>query len=284
VLVTVYNREPYLAACLESILASSFQDFEVVVVDDQSKDGSAQIAEAYSSKDPRIRFYRNEKNLGDYANRMRAAELAKGRYLKYVDSDDLIYRRSLAIMVEAMEAHPESAAGLCHSSPEDDQPYPWQLSPEQSWRKQFLGRGCMGAGPSSAILRRDAFFEIDGFRNWGVLNDRDLWFRLSARYPIVLLTPGLIWWRRHEGQEFTRDDAALFYLERGFELLMETLQRRDNPLNETDRQTAMLRAQRHHARALWSLALKGRRPAAALGAARKSGLQWSVIARAFIKR
>jgi glycosyltransferase involved in cell wall biosynthesis len=90
VLVTVYNREAYLAACLDSILASTWQDFEVVVVGGRSTDGSVSVAENYAVRDPRIRFFRNEKNLGDYSNRMRAAELAKGKYLKYVDSDDLI--------------------------------------------------------------------------------------------------------------------------------------------------------------------------------------------------
>jgi glycosyltransferase involved in cell wall biosynthesis len=272
VLVTVYNREGYLAACLDSILASTWQDFEVVVVDDQSKDGSLQIAEKYATRDSRIQVHRNDKNLGDYPNRLRAAELAKGKYLKYVDSDDLIYRHSLAIMVEAMEAYPGAAAGLCHSRPEDDEPYPWLLQPREAWRKHFLGRGCMSAGPSSAIIRRDAFFEIGGFRNWGVLNDLDLWCRLSAVHPILLLPPGLIWWRRHEGQEFSRNDAATVYLERGFELLMETLQRPRCPLCEVDQRRAIKRARQHHARRLWRLALKNRKPAVALRTALRSGM------------
>jgi glycosyltransferase involved in cell wall biosynthesis len=272
VLVTVYNREAYLAACLDSILTSTWEDFEVVVVDDGSSDGSLMIAEAYATQDPRIRFYRNERNLGDYPNRLRAAELARGKYLKYVDSDDLIYRHSLAIMVEAMEAYPDAVAGLCHSRPEDDKPYPWLLQPRESWHKQFLGRGCMSAGPSSAILRRDAFFAIGGFRSWGVLNDTDLWFRLSAAHPILLLPPGLIWWRRHEGQEFTRDDASIVYLERGFELLMETLHRSDCPLSEDERKRAIAKARQHHSRRLWSLALMSRRPGAALRMARRAGV------------
>jgi cellulose synthase/poly-beta-1,6-N-acetylglucosamine synthase-like glycosyltransferase len=63
VLVTVYNREAYLAAYLESILASSWEDFEVVVVDDGFADGSAAIAAEYASRDPRVRFYQNDRNL-----------------------------------------------------------------------------------------------------------------------------------------------------------------------------------------------------------------------------
>ena len=272
VLVTVYNREAYLAACLDSILASTWQDFEVVVVDDVSTDGSVAVAESYAARDPRIRFFRNEKNLGDYANRMRAAELAKGKYLKYVDSDDLIYRHSLAIMMEAMEANPDVALGLSHSLPEDDEPYPWVLSPELAWRKQFLGRGCLSCGPSGAIFRRDALLEVGGFRNWGVLNDIDLWCRLSARWPVLLLPPGLVWWRRHEQQEFTKDDAASVYLELGFKLCMETLNGADCPLSAIERLKAIKRARQHHARRLWSLAIRQRSPLAAWRLFRASGL------------
>jgi glycosyltransferase involved in cell wall biosynthesis len=277
VLVTVHNREKWLPACLDSIMASSYQGFEAVVVDDQSQDGSAGIAEMYADMDARIRFCRNERNLGDYPNRMRAAELARGTYLKYVDSDDLISPHSLAIMVEAMEAHPEAALGLSHSLPEDEEPYPWCLSPEAAWRKQFLGRGCLSCGPTGAIIRREAFIESGGFRDWGVLNDMDLWYRLSARWPVVLLPPGLVWWRRHEGQEFTRDDAAMVYLERGFALTMETLQRAGCPLNEADRQRAIARARQHQARRLLSLAR--RHPMRAWRLHRKSGLSLGELAK-----
>jgi len=277
VLVTVYNRERWLEACIKSILASTFQSFEVIIVDDQSTDGSVAIAESYAARNSRIRFFRNDKNLGDYPNRMRAAELATGTYVKYVDSDDLIYRHSLAIMVEAMETNPDAALGLSHSLPEDDQPYPWVLSPQAAWRKQFLGRGCMGAGPSSAIIRKEALFEIGGFRNWGVLDDLDCWFRISARWPILLLPPGLIWWRRHEGQEFAKGGAGAVYLERGFTLTKETLQSPECPLSDAERARALARARQHHARRLWSLGLRRRQPVHAWKLFRSSGLTFSEL-------
>ena len=122
ILVTVYNRAGYLAACLDSILASDFRAFEIIVVDDGSTDTSFDIATDYAARDSRIRIFRNSANLGDYGNRMRAAELARGRFLKYVDSDDLIYQHTLGVMVKAMEAEPDVALGLCHSLAEDDEP------------------------------------------------------------------------------------------------------------------------------------------------------------------
>ena|SRR5674476_1029541 len=84
VLMTAYNREKYIAEAIESVLAQTFTDFELVVVDDGSKDHTVDIARRYS-KDPRVSVHINEKNLGDYPNRNRAASLARGRYLKYLD-------------------------------------------------------------------------------------------------------------------------------------------------------------------------------------------------------
>ena len=281
VLITVYNRERYLAASVCSVLTQTMQDFEVVIVDDGSTDGSVEIAQNYGAREARVRFFQNERNLGDYANRMRAAELARGKYIKYVDSDDILYPYSLAILVEAMEAHPDATLGLSHSLPEDEQPYPWKLSPAEAWRKQFLGRGCLSCGPSGAIIRRDAFKEIGGFRDWGVLNDADLWYRMAARRPVVLLPPGLVWWRRHEQQEFTKDKASMAYLERGFALTLATLSSPECPLDESERQAALARARQHHARRLLSLATRGRQPIQAWRLFRRSEIGFRSLLHGF---
>ncbi|MEO8577411.1 MAG: glycosyltransferase family A protein [Gemmatimonadales bacterium] len=279
VLVTVYNREQYLDACLSSILSSSFQDFEVVVVDDGSTDRSVEIAERFARTDSRVRAFRNEKNLGDYPNRMRAAELARGTYIKYLDSDDLIYPHGLDVMVQAMSAKPNAVLALSHSRPEEAEPYPWELSPAEAWRKQFLGDGCMGCGPSGAIIRRAEFFEAGGFGAWGVLSDTDMWFRMSARWPIVLLPPGLVWWRRHENQEFSKDHASRRYLENGFALTVKTLATSENPMTEQETRMATERARQHHARRLLALSLGSGRPLTGLRMWRSAGLGWRDIAK-----
>jgi glycosyltransferase involved in cell wall biosynthesis len=272
VLVTVYNRERFLAACLESILASSFADFELIIVDDGSTDDSVAIAEHWETLDRRIHVYRNGHNLGDYPNRMRAAERSQGRYLKYVDSDDLIYPHGLSVMVTAMESHPQAALGLSHSAPEDEKPYPWLLDPAEEWAKEFLGSGCMGSGPTGAIIRRDAFFVIGGFGNWGVLSDTDMWYRLSAHWPIVLVPPGLVWWRRHDEQEFSTRGADVVYLEKGYELALDALLSADCPLSPEDTRSAVRRARQRYARRLLSLALRRRRPRTALRLLRRSDM------------
>ena len=119
ILTTVYNREKYLAACIDSVLASGYQNWELIIVDDVSTDNSVSIARAYEKKDVRIKVYVNDKNLGDYPNRNKAASYAKGKYLKYLDADDLIYPRGLEVMVHTMEQFPEAALGISQKVVED---------------------------------------------------------------------------------------------------------------------------------------------------------------------
>ncbi|HBJ38095.1 MAG TPA: hypothetical protein DDZ51_25725 [Planctomycetaceae bacterium] len=273
VLVTVYNREAFLRSTLQSVLASANGGVEVLVVDDCSTDDSFRIASEIAKADKRVNVYANNKNLGDYGNRMKAASLARGKYIKYVDSDDLIYAHTLGVMVDVMERNSEVALALSHSLPEDEEPYPGILAPTESFRKHFLGRGCFSCGPTGVIIRRSAFEDVGGFRKeWGVLSDVDLWLRLGARWPVALLPPGLVWWRRHEGQEFSSHDARLTYLERGYELATAALNGSLCPLPADERGAALARVRQNYARRLIALATKARSPRKAWRFFRNSGL------------
>lgn len=282
VLVTVYNRERFLEATLESILASTFTDFEVVVVDDASGDGSAAVAERLAARDSRIRFSRNGANLGDYGNRAKAASLARGRYLKYVDADDLIYRHSLALMVEAMESNPDAALALSVNVIDPAEPYPFRYSPAEAYRAHYLGRSPLGVGPSAAIIHRSCFEEIGGFSGRQFVGDAELWLKLAERWPIVALPPALVWWRRHEGQQMQLELTRPEVLNVRYRLELEMLQATQH-LSAAEK----LRAQEHlahlHARRLWSLALRRGKPGPALSLARGAGLTIAEIMKGLVR-
>lgn len=89
VIVPMYNAQKYLRRCLDSILAQEFNDFEIILVDDGSKDCTEEICVEYSGRDSRIRYIRQENAGPDYA-RKRGIEEASGNYLMFVDSDDYI--------------------------------------------------------------------------------------------------------------------------------------------------------------------------------------------------
>lgn len=107
VVTPVYNGEQYLSACIESVLAQSFSDWEYVIVDNCSSDGSRSIAESYA-KDKRVRVYHNNEVLPVIANFNRAASLVspEARYLKFVCADDLLFRDCLEMMVDLAESKP----------------------------------------------------------------------------------------------------------------------------------------------------------------------------------
>jgi glycosyltransferase involved in cell wall biosynthesis len=114
VIVPIYKVENYLPACLDSILAQTFQDFEAILVDDGSPDMCGSICDAYAGKDKRFRVI-HQVNAGLSRARNTGIEASKGRYLCFVDGDDLImpdYCQKLLSMLEDTECD-YSACGVC---------------------------------------------------------------------------------------------------------------------------------------------------------------------------
>ncbi len=103
-IVPVYNTERYLADCLESVLAQTYQDYEVVIVNDGSTDGSAAIAEQYAQRDSRISMY-HQLNAGVTAARRKAEQNAVGDYVFFLDADDSIHPEMLNKVMNVAHAH-----------------------------------------------------------------------------------------------------------------------------------------------------------------------------------
>jgi glycosyltransferase involved in cell wall biosynthesis len=235
ILTTVYNREKYLAACIESVLASTYQDWELIIVDDGSTDTSLAIAKSYEQKDARIKVYVNQTNLGDYPNRNKAASYAKGKYLKYLDADDLIYPRGLEVMVHTMEQFPEAGLGISQKVVEDVKPYPFVMQPKETFKREFLMRGVLGLGPTGTIIRRDVFEKLGGFTGTRYIGDTELWYNIALAYPVVKMEDALIFWRQHDDQEITKGQESYFYLENAFKLKLKTLKNKELPLTAQER-------------------------------------------------
>lgn len=268
VLMTAYNREPYIAEAIESVLASRFTDFELIVVDDCSTDRTVEIARRYTN-DPRVRVLVNKKNLGDYPNRNRAASFAQGKYLKYVDSDDVLRSHGLEVMVVALEKFPESGFGL--ERPDlPGQPYPVAVSPAESYREHFLGNGLFGCGPSGALMRASSFRAVGGFRELRMVGDIDMWLRLGARYPTVKFTHGLVWWRSHENQEINAQTTST--MTAGLRVQLDALTDVACPLTAAERNEALRRVRWGFARSVWHHALRQGRPGFAAKMFRASAL------------
>src|SRR5258708_2074529 len=204
VLLTSYNRELYIAESIESVLAQTVTDFELVICDDRSSDGTVDIVREYARRDPRIRFSINERNLGDYSNRRRVASLAEGRFLKYHDSDDVMYPHCLATMVEPLEAEPRAAFAMSSARSWPGGPSPMLLTPRLAYEREFLGSGLFQQGPASALFRADAFRALGGFPEVTHAGDYLVWLRACAVANVLLVPGDLFYYRMHPGQEIAK--------------------------------------------------------------------------------
>jgi glycosyltransferase involved in cell wall biosynthesis len=204
--MTAYNRQDFIAEAIESVLAQTFTDFELIIVDDCSKDCTVEIARSYAARDPRVQVHVNERNLGDYPNRNRAAEFATGEFIKYHDSDDLMYPHCLAIMTGALEAYPEASVAL--SKEWEGGPLPMLLTPRLCYEREFHGYGMFSLGPPSAMFRRERFAEFGYFELVGPHSDLALWLRMCKTENVLLIRSGLYWYRVHAGQHLASSGAA----------------------------------------------------------------------------
>lgn len=231
VLMTTYNREKYIEDAVQSVLNSTYINFELIVTDDGSIDGTVRIVEEMATRDNRIKLHINPTNLGDYPNRNQAASHATGKYLKYVDADDLIYPWGLQVLWDCMEQFPEARWGLCSLSQDRDRPFPFQISSADAYRYHYLGPGLFHKAPLSSIIRRDLFEEVGGFRAFSHAGDFEMWHRLALKSPVLLMTKGVVWYREHDDQS---SNTQHLYAGQYDSIRKEYLTNPDCPLTEAE--------------------------------------------------
>ena len=104
IIVPIYNAQEYLKRCVDSILSQDYRDFELLLMDDGSKDASGEICDAYAQQDGRVRVVHKE-NTGVSDTRNQALELARGTFLQFLDSDDWIVPEATRLLVRSMEEY-----------------------------------------------------------------------------------------------------------------------------------------------------------------------------------
>ena len=102
VCIPVYNVERYIHSCIMSVLEQTFQDFEIIVVNDSTQDASMQIVESMAINDPRIKIYHNHENLGLMSTRREGYIHASGEYVFFLDSDDTLPKNALGDLYHAI--------------------------------------------------------------------------------------------------------------------------------------------------------------------------------------
>lgn len=199
VLMPVYNGEKYLREAIESILAQTFTDFEFLIINDGSTDGTREIARSY--RDPRIRLVDNPMNMGLVKSLNRGLELASGELIARQDSDDVSYPTRLERQITFLDAHPEVVlvgtqahlanqhGSILHTSAH---PLPyigvcWQLL----FDNPFVHTSVM-------FRRAIGWNKLQGYNETFILcEDFELWSRMARAYEVRNLPDILVKYRIH---------------------------------------------------------------------------------------
>lgn len=187
VVLPLFNCTTYVREAIESVLAQTYTDFELIVIDDGSTDDTRRIAQQYC--DPRLRFFAHE-NRGLAATLNRGIGLAQGRYIARQDQDDVSRPKRLRRQVEFLDAHPHCAlvgtwadiwfgptpTGRAHRHPSDNAALQFELLLDNPFVH------------SSVMLRKDALEVIGGYstdRARQPPEDFELWSRIARRYQVA---------------------------------------------------------------------------------------------------
>lgn len=177
VIIPTFNRAHHLENALQSVIAQSFDNWELIIVDDGSSDNTPEILNSYIEKFPNIRYLKH-KNRKTALSRNAGIQASFGRYITFLDSDDHYLSNHLESRMEILEEHQEiallSGGFLCD---------------EDIWVKDCYNtdklvhiRECILGG--TFFGKRELFFSLEGFRELDYAEDTDLWERASALFSV----------------------------------------------------------------------------------------------------
>lgn len=208
VLMTAYNREHFIGEAIESVLASTYFNWQLIIVDDCSTDRTVEIATRYTKQDVRIERYINDYNLGDYGNRNKAASFARGKYIMNVDSDDKIFENGIERCVNIMEQFTDVEFGMYHYLGTELK----KMTSENAIRRHLLDRPFLAIGPGGTIIRRHFFERIKGYpEKYGPANDMYFNLKACSHTPVMMLPFEFYFYRRHASQQINDHFKYLCY-------------------------------------------------------------------------
>ncbi len=190
VIIPTYNRENFIKKSVDSVLNQSFQDFELIVVDDGSNDNTGEVLNGYLNK----LIYIYQENKGPSSARNRGLEKAQGKYIAFLDSDDKWTKNKLKEVNKCIIANPEIK--IFHTQEK------WYKkgkihNPKRKHRKPegYIFENCLricSVSISTAVVKRNVFKDIGKFdESLPVCEDYDFWIRASLKYYIYLIDKNL---------------------------------------------------------------------------------------------
>jgi glycosyltransferase involved in cell wall biosynthesis len=201
VLMAVYNERPYLEEALRSILDQTFKDFEFIIINDGSTDGSKEVLERFADADDRIQLVHQPINQGLIYSLNRGLDLARGRYIARMDADDISHPKRLERQVDFL--HANSRIGIVGSriewiTPDGVSKKVWRLPTDPdliAWKLLF--NACLDH--PTILARKSVMEELGGYAEWPVIaEDYELWTRAVREFRLANLPQVLLRHRQHE--------------------------------------------------------------------------------------
>ena len=192
VIITLYNKGDLFRKSLSSVLAQTFNGFEVIIIDDGSTDNPKRIVDEF--EDARIKYYYKENRGLPSIARNAGIKYAKASYIAFLDADDVWYPDKLSRCFDVFKKHPEVAL-VCHDQIMKDNSgmsiryIRYGPNRADMFRSLLFRRGCFS--PSAAMVKKDALLEVGFFREYPELysvEDYDLWLRLSKKYKFYFIS------------------------------------------------------------------------------------------------
>lgn len=201
VLMAVYNGRKYLAEAIDSILAQTFPDFEFIIIDDGSSDGSAELVGEYARKDPRVRLI-VQPNMGLTRSLNKGIGLARGRYLARMDGDDIALPTRFEKQVAFLDAHPDHVmigSQVLLIDPEGD---PLCNKAQTQYGHEAIESALLDKGwpmvHPAVMIRTQTLREMGGYdERYRTNQDHDLFLRLCERGKVENLPDVLVKYRQH---------------------------------------------------------------------------------------
>lgn len=197
VLLPVYNALPYLKEAIPSILTQTCSDFELLIIDDGSTDGSKEVIQSFASQDGRIRTLFHPKNMGLITTLNQGLEEARGKYIARMDGDDVALPTRLATQLAFLESHPDVAAcgtfAQIYGHKTVMKPFTGYRLNTQYWRPTPLLHPTV---MMQTAIARDLTYSSEALH----AEDYDLWLRMHrSGYKLANIPKVLLLYRVHSG-------------------------------------------------------------------------------------
>lgn len=211
VVMAVYNAEKYLSEAVDSILAQTYSDFELILINDKSTDTSGDILADYVQKDPRIIILENEQNIGLTKSLNKGLAIAKGEYIARMDADDISVPERFEKQVDFLDAHPDYSFVSCIAQyiDENGNPEQMRLFPETNEEIYAMMPKVDAVMHPGVMFRRADIAKIGNYcEDFRVVQDYDLWFRgMAAGYKFYNIQEPLVLFRRNESYNTRKSKA-----------------------------------------------------------------------------